>query len=313
MSQSFSAYNRYSLLDSICAECNSRNCLCLDSYSKSSIILTNDTDSHSNIHLSVSYNRNFVNLSKHAVSSHSSHFQRPSDGVDYVLYHDNETSLHDNTLSQHHHSNQSYDKSLTLCTISDENLQSSTQESQQESDSQETVHDTILSSTKTSINYSLPVEEGSQQVSVGSTNDHGQCVSNNVFNIGYRDKGFRIGHLNIQGIRNKVEQLKLLLQSEQNLIHIFGLSETKLSEVHPDASFEISGYQKPFRRDRKENTGGGLLVYIKEGVSCSRRTDLEHERVECIWVEIKPINSKSFLVGHIYRPPNSTVQWSEFF
>ena len=166
--------------------------------------------------------------------------------------------------------------------------------------SQVTQHDTLFS---TGENESLSVGEETQHVSV---------TSNSVLNVGFKDKGFRIGHLNIQGIRNKVERLKLLLQSEQNLIHILGVSETKLSEVHPDAAFDISGYQKPFRRDQTENAGGGLLFYVKEGVCCSRRSDLEHESLECIWIEVKPINSRSFLVGHIYRPPNSTVQWNEF-
>ena len=32
-----------------------------------------------------------------------------------------------------------------------------------------------------------------------------------------------------------------------------------------------------------------------------------------IWLEIKPNKSKSFLVGNIYRPPNSTVQWNSIF
>ena len=63
-----------------------------------------------------------------------------------------------------------------------------------------------------------------------------------------------------------------------------------------------SGYQKPFRRDRAENAGGGILVYVKEGVCCSRRSDLEHQNIECIWVEIKSINSRPFLIGNIYRP-----------
>ena len=35
--------------------------------------------------------------------------------------------------------------------------------------------------------------------------------------------------------------------------------------------------------------------------------------LECIWVEIKPKNNCSFLVGHIYKPPNSSIQWNEFF
>ena len=73
-------------------------------------------------------------------------------------------------------------------------------------------------------------------------------------------------------------------------------------------------HQKPFRRHRAENAGGGgVLVYVKEGVCCSRRSDLEHQNIECIWVEIKPINSRPVLVGNIYRPPNSTVLWNEYF
>ena len=35
--------------------------------------------------------------------------------------------------------------------------------------------------------------------------------------------------------------------------------------------------------------------------------------LECIWLEVKPIKSKSYLVGQIYRPPNLSVQWNEFF
>ena len=62
-----------------------------------------------------------------------------------------------------------------------------------------------------------------------------------------------------------------------------------------------------------ENTGGGLLVYVREGVCCCRRSDLEHKNIECIWVEIKPAKSRPFLIGNIYRPPNSTVQWNECF
>ncbi|MEW8547257.1 MAG: reverse transcriptase family protein [Candidatus Thiodiazotropha sp.] len=157
------------------------------------------------------------------------------------------------------------------------------------------------------------IVQDSQQVSLSQVNEQDQTAPDNAFKLGFRDKGFRIGHLNIQGVTNKIDQLRLLLQCKENLIHIIGISETKLSYVHPDAAFEISGYQKPFRRDRPENAGGGLLMYIKDGVSCSHRPDLEHVSLECIWAEIKPTNSRSFLVGHIYRPPNSSVQWNELF
>ena len=35
-------------------------------------------------------------------------------------------------------------------------------------------------------------------------------------------KGFLMGHLNIQGHSNKIEQERLLLKSENNHIHVFG-------------------------------------------------------------------------------------------
>ena len=140
-----------------------------------------------------------------------------------------------------------------------------------------------------------------------------QSDLNNVLDLGLKGKGFRIGHINIQGLSNKIDQLKLLLQSGQNQINILGVSETKLNNIHPDSPFHINGFQKPFRRDRKENAGGGILVYVKEGVCCKQRPDLEHARLECIWLEVQPVHSKSFLVGHLYRPPNSTIQWNEIF
>ena len=104
-----------------------------------------------------------------------------------------------------------------------------------------------------------------------------------------------------------------MLSSDQNKIHIFGLSETKLQSFHSDNIYEIDGYQKPFRRDRKGKQGGGILLYAENGVSCQPRSDLEHINLECIWLEVKPNKSKPFLVGHIYRPPDSGIIWNETF
>ena len=151
-----------------------------------------------------------------------------------------------------------------------------------------------------------------------SSNDASQAADdqsdeNSMLNLGFKCKGFRIGHINIQGLNNKMDQVRLMLSSDQNKIHIFGLSETKLQSFHPDNIYEIDGYQKPFRRDRKEKQGGGILLYAKNGVSCQRRSDLEHENLECIWLEVKPNKSKPFLVGHIYRPPDSGIIWNETF
>ena len=207
-------------------------------------------------------------------------------------------------VSQHFNSSQANERSHISSIFPDESLLCSTQQAQQVSVRQVTAPEVQLLSASSNISVEASQHES---ISLPDSQDH------NALNLGLKDKGFRIGHPNIQGLTNKIDQLKLLLQFKNNLIHILGISETKLTQNHPDALFHIDGYQKPFRRDRTENAGGGLLVYVKDGVCCKRRADLEHQMLECIWVEIKPKNNCSFLVGHIYRPPNSSIQWNEFF
>lgn len=144
-----------------------------------------------------------------------------------------------------------------------------------------------------------------------------QSSLNYFLDKGLRCKGFRMGYINIQAISNKIDQVRLLLESNDNQTHVLGLSETKLHAIHPNSAFKVNGFQKPFRKDRGTNLvvmgGGGLLVCVKDGICCSRRTDLKHESLECIWLEIKPVISKPFLLGNIYRPPISAVQWNSIF
>ena len=60
-----------------------------------------------------------------------------------------------------------------------------------------------------------------------------------MLNLGLSRKGFKMGHLNIQGIQNKTDQIDVLLNSSQNNIHILGLSETKLNSNHMNSIFEV--------------------------------------------------------------------------
>ena len=71
-----------------------------------------------------------------------------------------------------------------------------------------------------------------------------------------------IAHLNINSIRNKLEALKCLISKN---IDILIIAETKIDETFPTNQFLIDGYMPPLRADRNRH-GGGLLIYIKEGV-----------------------------------------------
>ena len=44
-----------------------------------------------------------------------------------------------------------------------------------------------------------------------------------------------------------------------------------------------------------------------------RRCDIEMKEIECLVLEVFPKNSKSYLVGMLYRHPNETVLWNENF
>ena len=138
----------------------------------------------------------------------------------------------------------------------------------------------------------------------------------NTLNL--RSKGINIGHLNVQGIcgenLSKFSELKILLTAPKNNgLHIFGLSETKLKDHKLTEVFKINGFQTPCRKDNDSNGGGGLLDYVKHGINARRREDLETNNISCMWLEISPANTKSSLVGNIYRPPDSRVEYNDRF
>ena len=65
-------------------------------------------------------------------------------------------------------------------------------------------------------------------------------------------KDIRIGHLNINSLRNKITAVEELMR---NKIDICLISETKLDETFPNQQFKIHDY-KMFCRDRNKHGGG---------------------------------------------------------
>ena len=70
------------------------------------------------------------------------------------------------------------------------------------------------------------------------------------------------GHLNINYLRNKFDQLTEMVKG---FVDIFLISESKLDDSFPEGQFTIDGYYAPFRFDRHGN-GGGLLLYVHEDI-----------------------------------------------
>ena len=145
-----------------------------------------------------------------------------------------------------------------------------------------------------------------------------QNDNNNILSLDLPERGFNFGHINIPGIcgkdMTKFSELKLLLSNPLNsTLHVFGISETKLKQHKMTNAFQIEGYQTPFRTDNTTNNGGGSLVYVKKGINVKRREGLETNDISCIWLEIIQEKGKSFLIGNLYSPPDSRIEYNDRF
>ena len=122
--------------------------------------------------------------------------------------------------------------------------------------------------------------------------------------------GCRVGHLNINSLLGKHDQLKDLLLSHP--LDVFGITESRLNNKIEDCELHIPGYNIS-RRDPTLELQTGICVYISESLNFTRRFDLEPSNVECIWVEFKYSGLKSFLAGFIYRNPKELILWEDHF
>ena len=99
-----------------------------------------------------------------------------------------------------------------------------------------------------------------------------------------RQEGFRICHININHIINKIDEISHILFS--NNLDIFGVSESRLNVNNNDDEIQIPGYFAE-RRDSSLIHHTGLCVFIKCDIQYTRRKDLESDEVESLWIELQ--------------------------
>ena len=107
-------------------------------------------------------------------------------------------------------------------------------------------------------------------------------------------KNIIIGHLNINALANKFDDLKIVLKDKVNILL---LVETKLDDSFPIHQFIIEGYTSPYRLDRN-CFGGGVLVYVRTDIPSKelKKRNL-HKYIEALFVEINLKKTKLLLVG----------------
>ena len=120
--------------------------------------------------------------------------------------------------------------------------------------------------------------------------------------------GVNIVSWNICHISNKLDELAHLLLHGN--IDILGLQETFLNSNTLDSVLQVNGFNF-FRKDRGAN-GGGILVYIRNSLKVLRRSDLESDDCEMLWLQLfERKHSAISLIGFIYRPPSSDSSLDE--
>ena len=109
------------------------------------------------------------------------------------------------------------------------------------------------------------------------------------------------GHLNINSLRNKLD---LLADQIKGHVDVLAISETKLDDSFPAGQFKIPGYASSFRLDRNQN-GGGILVFVKEGMPVKFLSS-EEKPIEAFFFELN-FHKKKWLVCCSYNPDKSNI------
>lgn len=117
-------------------------------------------------------------------------------------------------------------------------------------------------------------------------------------------KGLKIGHMNINSIRNKFEDVVVLLS--ECPLDLVAFTESKLdSDRDHSVMFSIDGYDT-FRFDREYNKGGGIIIYFKSQLNCEL---IEHsiivgENSELCIIKLNLTRAKPLLICCVYSHPS---------
>ena len=109
-----------------------------------------------------------------------------------------------------------------------------------------------------------------------------------------------IAQININSTKNKFELLSHFVSGN---IDILIITETKLDKSFPSGQFLLHGYSEPFRLDRNQ-FGGGLLVFIREDISCSI-LNIKQLTIEALFIEINL--RKKWLLCCSYNPHKNLI------
>nr|VZI24506.1 unnamed protein product [Spirometra erinaceieuropaei] len=109
-------------------------------------------------------------------------------------------------------------------------------------------------------------------------------------------------YTNAQSLISKLDELILCL--DELFPDVLAVTETWLCGNISDNEVALPGYQI-YRRDREHRQGGGIVVYVNDGLAVSDNTTKFVCSTEAIWLAIKATGSPCLDVLTVYRPPRT--------
>ena len=87
---------------------------------------------------------------------------------------------------------------------------------------------------------------------------------------------------------------------------IMGVCETFIDSNVADNEVSFDGYSS-VKKNRNRH-GGGVLLYVKDGIDYSEITELASEQVESVWTKLM-YKKGTLMLGVVYRPPSSNKDY----
>lgn len=114
-----------------------------------------------------------------------------------------------------------------------------------------------------------------------------------------------VSHVNINSITapNRLDELEQFVNN--NNIHILCATETKLDENVGQSLYTLQSFSPPFTKHRTRQ-GGGVAIFTRNNLACTRLCELELDGVEWIWIKIRT-KRHTIIIGCIYYPPNQSI------
>ena len=95
-------------------------------------------------------------------------------------------------------------------------------------------------------------------------------------------QGLKIGCLHIRGLLSKIDDMKMIL--DECNVDILGVCETFIDSNVADNEIGIDEYS--IVKKNRNRHGGGVLLYVKDGIDYSEITELSSEQVESVWIKL---------------------------